>query len=247
MARRQFNMDTIGLDKGWSLMAHGGRAAGKTHLLGDCLATEAALGKVRFVNVLGEDGMLTCQGMGIAENAETVECYEDFLDMCKEYKGQLQAVALDSVSVLSKWVMKHVLKGLDRLPRITKEGNEWGDFHREMDNAMLAIKQTAKYVICSCPSDRSVDQLTGQTYTTPDLHGRQAVGSAGWFDFVGMLKAESIGPGKTRRTFIIAPNSNIIVRQRLPRQINADIELADGPGGWKKIKDMILLHSKVAA
>ena len=242
MARKKFNLDSQALD-GFTMMVHGGRAAGKTHLMGDFLAHEKAKGHIRFINVLGEDGTLTISGMGLGAIAETVESYEDFLAACKEYQDSgVHAVALDSLSVLGRWVCKKVLGGADRAPRISKEGNEWGDFHREMDIAMLRLRQAARYVLCACPSDKSADQLTGITYISPDLPGRQAVGSAGWFDFVGFLKADVVGPKKIERKLVIAPNSTIVVRQRLPKQIVEDIVLPDGPGGWAKIKQAYINH-----
>jgi hypothetical protein len=228
----------------FTMMIHGIRAAGKTFLIGDMLAEEAKAGKVCFINMAGEDGAASAKSFHLGEIGETHNSYADFQDFCKEYAGRkLQAVGLDSVSVLGRWVMRAVL-GSDRLPRLTKESNEWGEFHREMDNAMVLLRNTARYILAVCPSDRSVDAVTQRTYISPDLPGRQAVGSAGWFDFVGYLQAEVTSPGKVSRKCIIAPNGTIVVRQRLARQITSDIELPDGPGGWLKMKNIIQEHAK---
>lgn len=242
MARQKFNLD-LPVSDSFTMMVHGIRAAGKTFLIGDMLAEERVHGQVCFVNMAGEDGAASAKSFGLGEIGETHESYADFKAFCREYAGKkLQAVGLDSVSVLGRWVMREVL-GSDRLPRITKESNEWGEFHREMDNAITLLRNTARYVLAVCPSDRSVDSVTQRTYISPDLPGRQAVGSAGWFDFVGYLSAEVTGPGKVSRKFHIAPNGSIVVRQRLARQITQDLELPDGRGGWLKVRSTIHAHS----
>lgn len=243
MARQKFNLDLL-VNDGFTLMVHGIRAAGKTYMIGDMLAEERKHGKVCFVNMAGEDGAASAKSFGLGEIGETHSAYSDFQEFCKEYAGKkLQAVGLDSVSVLGRWVMRAVL-GSDRLPRLTKESNEWGEFHREMDNAMVLLRNTARYVLAVCPSDRSVDAVTQRTYISPDLPGRQAVGSAGWFDFVGYLQAEVTSPGTVSRKLIIASNSTIVVRQRLARQITQDLSLPDGPGGWLRLKNTIQEHAK---
>lgn len=243
MARQKFNLDLTMTDS-FTMMVHGIRAAGKTFLIGDMLAFEREYGKVCFVNMAGEDGAASAKSFGLGEVGETHESYDDFKAFCKEYAGKkLRAVGLDSVSVLGRWVMRSVI-GADRLPRITKESNEWGEFHREMDNAMALLRNTAQRILAVCPSDRSVDAVTQRTYISPDLPGRQAVGSAGWFDFVAYLQADVVGPGRVSRKFIIAPNSTIVVRQRLARQIASDLDLPTGPGSWKLITDTITSHTK---
>ena len=243
MARQRFNLDLTMTDS-FTMLVHGIRAAGKTHLIGDMLSTEQKHGKVCFINMVGEDGSASAKSFRLGEIGEHHESYVDFQAFCKEYAGKkLRAVGLDSVSVLGRWVMRAVI-GADRLPRITKESNEWGEFHREMDNAMTLLRGTAQRVLAVCPSDRSVDSVTQQTYISPDLPGRQAVGSAGWFDFVAYLQASVVAPGKVERKLMIAPNNTIVVRQRLAKQISTDIILPEGPGSWKKITDRITEHAK---
>lgn len=243
MARQKFNLDLLMVDS-FTMLVHGIRAAGKTHLIGDMLATEREHGPVCFINMVGEDGAASAKSFNLGEIGENHESYDDFKSFCKEYSGKkLRAVGLDSVSVLSRWVMRSVI-GADRLPRVTKESNEWGEFHREMDNAMALFRNTAQRVLAVCPSDRSADAVTQKTYISPDLSGRQAVGSAGWFDFVAYLQADVEGPGRVSRRLIIAPNSTIVVRQRIKKQISNDIILPDGPGGWKKITNTIAEHAK---
>jgi hypothetical protein len=243
MARLKFNLDLLMVDS-FTMLVHGIRAAGKTHLIGDMLSVEQQTGKTCFINMAGEDGAASAKSFKLGDIGETHESYADFQAFCKEYAGKkLQAVGLDSLSVLGRWVMRATV-GSDRLPRVTKESNEWGEFHREMDNAMALLRNTARYVLAVCPSDRSVDAVTQRTYISPDLSGRQAVGSAGWFDFVGYIQADVESASKVSRKFVIAPNSTIVVRQRLSRAITSDLKLPDGAGSWSLIKNTIQEHAK---
>jgi hypothetical protein len=235
--RKKFDLDKSELD-GYSLLVHGNRAAGKTHLMGDFLKTESANGPIRFINVVGEDGELTLKGMGLGDVGEHIDSLDDFLAAIKEYEGlKLQALGVDSLFALSRWIMRKVT-GSDRLPEIRKESNEWGDLHHKSYNTAMAVRRAAKIVMCTCPSDKSVDQISGKTFITPDLPGRQASGSAGWFDFVGFIDTVSTSSG-VERTFNMAPNNQTIVRQRLPKQITEPIKLPQGPGGWLAIKTAI--------
>lgn len=235
--RRKFNLDTQELD-GYTILVHGGRGSGKTYLAGDFLKVESKNGPVRFINVVGEDGSLTLKGMGLGDVAEDIDSIADFTAALKDYQAaKVHAIAVDSVHALSKWIMQKVT-GSDRLPEIRQGTNEWGDFHQQSYNAYMALRRSAKMIMCTCPSDKSVEQLSGKTFVTPDLPGRQAAGSAGWFDFVGYIEASNGTEGVTR-TFNMTPNNTIIVRQRLPKQITASIKLPPGPGGWQVIKDAI--------
>ena len=235
--RRKFNLDTQELD-GYTILVHGGRGSGKTYLAGDFLKTESKQGPVRFINVVGEDGSLTLRGMGLGDVGEDIDSLKDFTDALKEYQTQkVHAIAVDSIHALSRWIMQKVT-GSDRLPEIKTGTNEWGDFHQQSYNTYMALRRAAKMIMCTCPSDKSVEQLSGKTFVTPDLPGRQAAGSAGWFDFVGYLEAVNGTSGVTR-TFNMTPNNTIIVRQRLPKQITSAITLPPGPGGWSIIKGEI--------
>lgn len=235
--RKRFNLDTAELD-GYTILVHGGRASGKTYLTGDFLKTESAFGPVRFLNIVGEDGNLTLRGMGLGDIGEHIDSLDDFTAALKEFQEKkVHALGVDSIHALSRWIMKKVV-GSDRLPEIRKESNEWGDLHHTSYNTMMALRRAAKLIMCTCPSDKSVEQLSGKTYITPDLPGRQAAGSAGWFDFVGYIEAIN-KPEGIERTFNMTPNNTIIVRQRLPRQVTEAIKLPQGPGGWAVIKQAI--------
>ena len=233
--------------QGYTTLIHGVRAAGKTALGGDFLRYYSDRGPVKFINMLGEDGQRSAMSSQLGKVGETHETYQDFKDFCKEYQGKkLEAVFLDSVSVLGRWIMRHTV-GADRLPRVTKDSNEWGEFHRESETASMLLRNTAKYVLAVCPSDRSVDAVTQQTYISPDLPGRQATGSAGWYDFVGYIQAVVTGPGVVKRTVMFTPNGTIVTRQRLAVQIDKDITLPNGQGGWSIIDKTIELHATLMA
>ena len=232
--RHKFNLDDQALD-GYSVLVYGINASGKTHLLGDFLRTEQETGPVRFINVAGEDGSLTIKGMGLGEVAETIEGIDDIMGAIKEYKDlKLQACAIDSLGPLSSW-LRVKLFGSNRMP-----GNpdEWTKLHLAMYNLIMELKACAKYIMCASIADRSGDQVTEKSYVTPDLPGRQARISAGWFDFVGYLEAIPLA-NKVKRTFNMVPNATFTVRQRLPRQVSSVIELPQGPGGWSTIKAAI--------
>jgi hypothetical protein len=236
--RKKFNLDSQELD-GYSVLVHGGRGAGKTHLMGDFLKTESKYGLVKFINVMGEDGCLTLRGMGLGDIGEDVDSLKDFLDVLAECtKDKVHAIAVDSAHALSRWIMRKVT-GSDRLPEIKTSGpNEWGAYHQDSYNTYMTLRRAAKMIMVSCPSDKSVEQLSGKTFVTPDLPGKQAAGIAGNFDFVGYLEVIN-STGEVTRTFNMTPNNTIIVRQRLPKQIKEAIKLPDGPGSWAVIKGRI--------
>lgn len=233
--RALFDLDDQDL-KGYNILIHGINASGKTHLIGDFLATEKANGSVRFINVRGEDGMLTLKGMGLGKVGETIGSYDEMeqaLDDCR--KTGIHACGIDSLAPLNSWARVKSFK-TDRMP---SSPDEWTELHRLMNNIMFKAKGSVKLLMCSCPSDRSVDQVTQKTYVTPDLPGKEARSSAGWFDFVGYLSAEATTPTTVKRTLLMAPNGTITVRQRLPKQITSAIELPNGLGGWLAVRKAI--------
>ena len=235
--RHKLNLDLRDLSR-FTTLIHGGYSSGKSHLLGDALRHESQSGEVMFINVKGEDGYLSLAGMGLGERGETVEEYKDFVEVCEEYKGKkIRAMGVDSLKPLAEMVMRKEVG--DRLPTVGGNKNEWGEIHWAMNQLMTRLRSVAPIVICVCPSDKSVEQLSGKTFITPDLPGRQAAGSAGWFDFVGYLSADLLGPGKVRRQFHLAPNGNIITRQRLPKPILSPIDVPDVGGGWAKFREAV--------
>lgn len=233
------NLKTASLEK-TIMLIHGGYASGKTHLLADFLKHYSATGPVKFINVVGEDGYLSAQSFGLGDVGETVTSFDDLIDSLNDARSnKCIAVGIDSMKAASRLAMSKVLGTTDRMPSVGGNGNEWGDVHFKMENLTNRMRNASPYVLCVCPSDKSVNQLDGRTYVTPDLPGREAAGSAGWFDFVGFLSADVTGPGKITRKVKFAPNNTILTRQRLPRPIVNDIELPEGEGGWKKILNEI--------
>lgn len=239
--REKFSMDlkTATLEK-TIILIHGGYASGKTHLLGDFLKHYSTLGPVKFINVIGEDGYLSAQSFGLGDVGETVSTYDELIEALNEARTQkCVAIGVDSMKAASRLAMSKVVGSGDRMPTVGGNGNEWGDVHFKMENLVNRMRNAAPFVMCVCPSDKSVNQIDGRTYITPDLPGREAAGSAGWFDFVGFLNADVTGPGRISRKLKFAPNNTILTRQRLPRPIINDIEIPDGGGGWGKIIDAI--------
>jgi hypothetical protein len=194
---------------------------------------------VKFINVTGEDGYMSAQSFGLGDVGETVTTYDDLIDALNDAKKEkCVAIGVDSMKMASKLAMAKVVGNTDRMPSVGSTGNEWGDVHFKMENLTNRMRAAAPWVLCVCPSDKSVNQLDGRTYITPDLPGREAAGSAGWFDMVGYLYADVTGPKTVTRKVKFAPNNTILTRQRLPKPIIEDIQLPDGEGGWKKIIDM---------
>lgn len=235
--RKRFSLDIKGdALTNLIMLIHGGYASGKTHLMADFLKFYSKDGPVRFINIQGEDGFLSAKTFGLGDVGETVETYEDMIGALNDVKKEkCLALGVDSMKFASKMAMTHVLGTDQRMPSVGGNSNEWGAVHFAMENLTQRMRNAAPFVMCVCPSDKSVNQLDGKTYITPDLPGREAAGSAGWFDFVGYLNAEVIGPGKIKRAVKFAPNNAILTRQRLPRPIIEDIVLPDGPGGWQSI------------
>ena len=239
--REKFSLDlkTPTLEK-MIMLLHGGYAAGKTHIMADFLKYYRSSGPVRFINIIGEDGYLSAQSFGLGDVGETVTTYDDLeAALLDAKKDKCVAIGLDSMKMAAKLAMAKVVGSSDRMPSVGGNGNEWGDVHFKMENLTNRLRNAAPYVLCVCPSDKSVNQLDGKTYITPDLPGREAAGSAGWFDFVGYISSDIQSANKIVRKVKFAPNNSILTRQRLPKPIINDIELPEGEGGWKRILDTI--------
>ena len=228
--RHKLNLDLRNLDK-VVMLIHGAYSTGKTHLVGDALRSESKHGPVLFINVKGEDGTLSLAEMALGEIGETVENIKDWKDCINDYRSkQLRGLGVDSLKALCRLVMEGKVSG-DRPP----EKTEYGLIHWFMESLTKELRTLAPIVLCVCPSDKSINQLDGRTYITPDLPGREAAGSAGWFDFVGYLKADTLSATQVKRAVTFAPSPAIITRQRLPRPITTDIDIPTGEGGWNAI------------
>lgn len=233
--RHKFNLDIATLDR-FTMLIHGNYGCGKTHLLGDMLKHESANGKVRFLNVAGEDGFLSVANTGLGDVGETVETLADFKAALSDYaKEGLVALAIDGGKPFGKMIIKAVCG--DRLPSVGKGSDDWGKIHGEFEALVASFRSVAPIVVMAAASDRSMDQVSGELSLTPDFPGRQAAGSGGQFDFVFLLKAAATGPNRVKRTLLTQPVANTVIRARLPKPLPSEIELPEGPGGWKRIKE----------
>lgn len=226
--------------EGGTFLLHGPYGSGKTHLIGDMLHTESVEGPVRLVNMKGEDGFLSIMPSIITEaEGETVETYDDLLAVLGDAKkAGVRAIGIDGFHRLYGFVYKKVF-GSDRMPSIGGQRNEWGDCHKMAGDLMDMLRYYAPIVVVSSASDKSLDQLRGETHTTPNFPGQMAAGVGGRFDFVFYLESEVLGPTKIRRKLITAPVSKMVVRYRLPRPLPASIDLTDGSGGWTLVVNAI--------
>ena len=232
--RQRFNLDIASLER-FAMLLHGNYGVGKTFLLGDMLRYEAQSGKTRFLNVAGEDGALSIANLGLGEIAETVDTLPDFKAALAEYKKDgVHALAVDGGKFYGKLIIRAVCG--DRLPSVGKGSDDWAKIHREFEDTLVALKQAAPVVVMASSSDRSMDQITGETSLTPDFPGRQAAGSGGQFDFVFLVKAQALTPTKVRRWVETAPTANTVIRQRLPKPLPPVIELPENGGGWAIIR-----------
>ena len=251
MALKRFDMDKTG-QAGGTLLVYSEAANGKTHLIGDMLADEQANGKVLYINVAGEDGMLTISGLKLGNIGVTIETFEDFEDLVKEATEgkRYQAIGLDSLQMLAKLAIKKVVKE-DRMPRVVKGSpiNEWQETHLLMEKTCrVYFKRLAKFAMVACSIDKLSDQLDlddkpKPKFIGPNLPGKEAQEVAYWFDFVGELRCRPGGkPGEYVRKLDMVKDNIHIVRQRLPKMITEPITIPMGRGGWKAIKTLIEQH-----
>jgi len=232
--RQRYNLNLATIDK-MSILLHGGYGVGKTHFGGDMLREEGKGGEARYINVAGEDGWASLAGMGLGEIGESVDTYADLRAVRDELRRKpIKAMVLDSAIAASRLIAGHVT-GSDRPLKITREINEYGPYNWEMWNFFTSLKHCADVVMVLCPSDKSVDQLTGRTLWTPDLSGRNAVGSAGWFDFVFILTADVMARG-VKRSLKTNVQADAVIRSRSPKSLPNEIDIPEGGGGWAKVK-----------
>lgn len=232
--RERFNLDIATLDR-FTMLIHGGYGVGKTHLLGDMLKTESAVGPVKFLNIVGEDGMLSIANTGLGDVGESVDTLKDFKDALSDYaKNGLAALAIDGGKSFGRIVTKSVCG--ERLPSVGRGSDDWQKIHLEFEATIAMLRTVAPIVVMASSSDRSMDQISGELSLTPDFPGRQAAGSGGQFDFVFVLRSQAIGPNKVKRSLLTSPVANTVIRARLPRPLPTEIELPEGLGGWSKLK-----------
>lgn len=214
-----------------SLLVHGDYGAGKTHFLGDALLYEKQQGgEIAYINMKGEDGDLTLAGTGLGKIAYTVGSTAELRELLTALAAlKLRAVGIDSLKLLAALGMEEITGG--GMP----DKSHYGPLHWKMPRLINQLKSIADYTIAVCPSDKSVEQLTGRTRITPDMPGREVTEVTGWFDFVGFLQADIVGPQQIKRTLMLSPNNAISTRQRRRNTI-PDIDIPMGGGGWVAFK-----------
>ena len=241
--RHKLNLGLTTLER-LALLLYGGYGAGKTHLQGDFLtwAKEQKRGPVAFLNIAGEDGYLSLNNFDLSKDiVETVETVEDFRGALADFaKGKVFALAVDGATAYYDLLLKSFF-GSVRYPDPKIDGERakmvWGQLTMGMKDAVTESKAAVPYVFWVAPHDKGEDSVTGEKGTTPDLPGKLSRVIAGKFDFVGHLKAETLGPTQVKRRVSFQPSPNMITRQRGTHQITADIQIPEGKGGWKAIMD----------
>ena len=226
--------DLSSMDR-YTFLTHSVYGAGKTHLLGDALRYYAAQGgSVRFVNIKGQDGYRSVAGLvDLAAIGETIDDYADWEALTADYpKRGLKCVGLDGIQDLAYLVIQKQVG--NRMPRTgDAKNNEWGDVHFTARNVYRTLRTLADVVLVTCPSDRYKDPVTGEERINPDMPGAQSRTVVGEFDFVGYLKATTMGANRIDRVLQLQPMTNVATRQRLPRPITEDIKIPEGGGGWE--------------
>lgn len=249
MLERLFDLDKQSMN-GFTVFVQGERGCGKTHLVGDMLRTEQAVGKVLLINVAGEDGTYTCQGLGLGKAGVNVETWDEFIELTNELtKAPYQAIGLDSVYALYRKAVYKITGG--KLPKIpTKEElkrgelNDYPEIYRLMEMVAPALRRSAKYVMATCPSDTTRDPLDltigiTPTHIGPDLPKGAINIMWGSFDFGGIIRVSVVGKGQVkRRISFTKDNLTVGLKQRIPCEITSDIDLP-ASGGWTAIKTAI--------
>jgi AAA domain len=237
--RERFSLDIATLDE-LMVLIHGPYGSGKTHLQGDFLRWAKEQGPIAYLNIKGEDGHASLASMELGMVGETVSTLEDYDAALKDYGAQKVAgLAVDSLPAFYRLVMKKVV-GEVRYPEPAKDGEKakmmWGQLTMLTMGRVIDSRAAAKYVLWVAPFDKSDDPVGGGGKAiTPDLPGKLAYGCAGWFDFVGFLQAETLGPNNVQRKVTFAPSAGVLTRQRIPRPITEPITIPQGSGGWTAI------------
>ena len=241
MTRTAIDFDAARSLTGATFLFHGNYGSGKTYLLGDALRTEAQEGPVLFLNIRGEDGYLSIADLrGDNFSAETVDAFDDVRAVFADArKNGVRAVGIDGLHRLYGLAYVKAL-GSNRIPVVGGSKNEWSDVHKLVEDLIDEFRYFVPFVLCTSATDKSVDQIKGETHTTPNFPGRNAAGIAGHFDYVFFLDSEVLGPSRIRRKLLTAPVSKMVVRYRLPKPLPTEIIMPEGPGGWALVKNEIL-------
>lgn len=232
--RTRLNLDLATLDR-FTMLIHGNYGVGKSALLGDMLKTEGQKGPVGFINIAGEDGYLSMANLGLGEVGETVDTLSDLKAALGDLKQKgTVAVGIDGGKQFGQLIIRSVCG--DKLPSVGKGSDDWSRIHREFESTVASLRLVAPVIVMASASDRSLDQISGETSLTPDMPGRQAAGVGGQFDFVFVMRAQAVSPTTVRRWLATAPAANTVIRSRLPKALPQEIEIPAGGGGWAKLR-----------
>lgn len=237
--RVKLNLDLTTLDK-ISMLIQGPYGSGKTHLQGDFLRWAKERGKAAFVNIKGEDGYGSLAAMGLGDIAETAETLADYDSIVAEYSKQgYYGVAADSLPALEDLVIRSVMPdGQLRYPDPKLDGERakmlWGQIKMLLRARVTASRSVGRIVLWVASYDKSEVEGEGKL-TAPNLIGKSARASAGWFDFLGTLTADTKSPTSVTRSVSFAPSTTVLSRQRVAKTITQLITIPEGGGGWAAI------------
>lgn len=247
--RKRMNLDMVSLDS-LSFLAMGDYGSGKTHLGGDFLRWVVGQGKKPyFLNLAGQDGYLVLAGMGLGEAGETVETMADYQAALADVKKEgVYGLVVDGLWDLLRFRIIEELGEL-RYPDPKKDGERakmlWGQFKMSTCHAVMMAKGAAPYTFFTSPIDKGENTVTGGTGTiTPDLVGKSAFAASGWFDFVAYMTSQQMGPGRIQRKMTLSAGNLARTRQRLPKEIQGDIIIPEGKGGWEEFYKRVQLSMK---
>lgn len=238
----------------FSMLIHGDYNTFKTFLTGSFIASLLKVGKkALFWHIQGEDNLRT---LGFFPEIEpkkhiwTLQTYQDIEEAMEELaKNPVDGLGIDSGKLWADKVMLKFTDGVDRPLRVPKgrgdSSQEWPLMHHKMERMLQAIRQCAKQVIMTCPSDLSAHHLDPNTDTwtkakrvTPNFPGNEASRSTGWFDFVGYCEGVPITQG-VRRILNFQYSNLFSSRASIVRQFDEGIKLLtvekDGHLVWESV------------
>ena len=264
MIKRGIDLNLRSLDR-FSMLVHGDYNTFKTYLVGSFLAYLIRQGKkVIFWNVRGEDGMPTLAAFPEIDPKKHIWELENAADiegaLVELIANPYDALGIDSGKLWADKIMLLFTGGEDRPLRVPKGkgdySQEWPLMHHKMERMMQAIRQAAKQVMITCPSDLSSHHLDPSMDTwakkkriTPNFPGNEATKASGWFDYVGYAQIQATSPGEQRRLLHFEYNEEFVSRARLVLPFKEGISIPDcsvpgykGPSAWEVVQTQLLAH-----
>lgn len=199
-----------------SFLFHGEYGAGKTEQMGqilmaympDCLAVNFGGEK----SVAGEDGLLTLKAKGLpAVDVGDWAQWQELLQSILTGKLKLRAVGLDGAPAMYKTFMRSITQAE------APEPSDYQKSHPRFENQLTLLRRAVPLLVLTTRSDRSMDQVRQEIWTTPDLPGRMATQVASYFDFVFYLEHD-VQMGKLIYRLHTA-RAKTVTRARLPRAL----------------------------